>query len=135
MPFEELNHTADYLFRCTGSTIEELFASASMAMFSLMFDERDEGPVKIEISLEAADYETLLYDLLSELLFISEVERIVFTGIDIKIKDHALKAVAAGENFDMDKHAGGTEIKGVSRYETNIIKTGGKFQADIIFDV
>ena len=135
MPFEELNHTADYLYRCSGGTIEELFTSAAMAMFSLMFDEREENSVKIGIKLEAGDSETLLYDLLSELLFLSEVERVVFSGIDITIHDHSLEAVASGEKFDMERHRGGTEIKGVSRYGTEIRQEGGKFLVDIIFDV
>lgn len=135
MPFEELEHTADYLFRCSGSTIEELFTSAAMAMFSLMFDEREKDSVKIDIRLEAEDYETLLYDLLSELLFVSEVERIVFSDIDILICDHSLEAVASGEKFDMEKHAGGTEIKGISRYGMDLKQKDGTFEVDIIFDV
>ncbi|MBN1431963.1 MAG: archease [Methanomicrobiaceae archaeon] len=135
MPFEELNHTADYLYRCSGSTIEELFTSAAMAMFSLMFDERDKGPVKIDIELESEDFETLLYDLLSELIFISEVERVVFSGIKIIIENHSLRAVATGERFSMDKHGGGTEIKGISRYGMDIEQKDGKYQVDVIFDV
>jgi len=135
MPFEELNHTADYLFRCSGSTIEELFTSAAMAMFSLMFDEREQDSEKKEIRLESDDYETLLYDLLSELLFLSEVERVVFSDIDIKIHDHSLEAVASGEEFSMEKHSGGTEIKGISRYGMDIAKNDGDYRVDIIFDV
>lgn len=135
MPFEELNHTADYLFRCTGDTIEELFRSAAMAMFSLMFEERDQGSVKKEISLKSDDYETLIYDLLSELIFLSEVEMIVFSDIKIKVHDNAVKAVASGEKFNMDKHRGGTEIKGISKYGMDITEKAGKFRMDVIFDV
>ena len=135
MPFEELNHTADYLYRCSGRTVEEMFTSAAMAMFSLMFDKREKGSVNFEIRLEAKDYETLLYDLLSELLFLSEVERVVFSEIDITIHDHSLEAVASGEKFDMEKHRGGTEIKGVSRYGTEIRQEDSRFLVNIIFDV
>jgi SHS2 domain-containing protein len=135
MPFEELDHTADYLFRCSGSTIEELFTSAATAMFSLMFDERENDSVKIDINLEAEDYETLLYDFLSELIYLSEVERVVFSGIEIIIHNHSLEAVARGERFDMKRHGSGTEIKGISRYGTDIKQVEGRFRADIIFDV
>lgn len=135
MPFEELDHTADYLYRCSGRTIEEMFASAAMAMFSLMFDRRDTGKVSIEIGLESDNYEALLIDLLSELLYISEVERVVFSGIEIEIDDHSLRATVTGENFDMEKHAGGTEIKGISRYGMDVVREGGDYRVDVIFDV
>ena len=135
MPFEELEHTADFLFRCSGESIEELFESAAMAMFSLMFDNREKGPVSIDIDLKSPDYETLLYDLLSEVIYLSEVEGAVFSGIDLKISDHSLKATLSGEKFNTEKHAGGTEIKGISKYEMNIEKIGGAYQVDVIFDV
>lgn len=107
-----------------------------MAMFSIMFDERDDGSVKVDIRLEACDYETLLYDLLSELIFISEVERVVFSGIDIIVHNHSLEAVASGEKFRMDKHgSSGTEIKGISKYEMDIKQIDDEFQVDVIFDV
>lgn len=135
MPFEELDHTADYMYRCTGSTIDELFTSASMAIFSLMFDVRDDDSIEIGIRLKAGDYETLLYELLSEIIYLSEVENMVFSGIDIDIHDHSLDAIARGGKFMKEKHAGGTEIKGISRYDMNIENTGGRYCVDVIFDV
>ena len=135
MSFEELDHTADFLFRCRGKTIDELFAETAAAMFSIMFECRDKNDIKKEIVLSSDSYENLLFDFLSELLFLSETENIVFSDVDVKIKDNSITASVFGEKFNREKHCGGTEIKGISRSGVNIIKTGDNYQVDIIFDV
>jgi len=139
MPFEEIDHTADYMFRCSGRTYDELFTSAAEAMFSLMFDSRKNSGISREISLNAESPESLLAEFLSEILFISEVDGIVFSGTLLSVEKsdegYLLNAEINGEYFSSDLHAGGTEIKGISRSEMNIIKKEGTYYTDIIFDV
>ena len=139
MPFEEIDHTADYMFRCFGRTYDELFTSAAKAMFTLMFDSRKYAGLSRYISLEAQSPESLLADFLSEILFIAEVDGIVFSDAVISVEKsgagYMLSAQVKGESFNSDIHAGGTEIKGISRSEMNIINKEGTYYTDIIFDV
>jgi SHS2 domain-containing protein len=139
MPFEEIDHTADYMFRCSGKTYDELFTSAAEAMFTLMFDSRRYAGISREVSLEAASPESLLADFLSEILFIAEVDGIVFSDAVISVEKsdsgYVLSAQIKGESFNSDIHAGGTEIKGISRSEMDIINKEGTYYTDIIFDV
>ncbi|UUX92949.1 archease [Methanoplanus endosymbiosus] len=139
MPFEEIDHTADYMFRCSGRTYDELFTSAAEAMFTLMFDSRKYAGISRRISLDAVSPESLLADFLSEILFISEVDGIVFSDAVISVENsdgrYVLSAQVKGESFNSDLHAGGTEIKGISRSEMNIINRDGTYYTDIIFDV
>lgn len=135
MSFEELDHTADFLFRCTGKTPDELFSAAASAMFSVMYECHDKEDVKKEINLASDSIDNLLIDFLSEILFISETEDIVFSKAAVNTKNNSLNAILAGEYFDKEKHSGGTEIKGISRSGVNIKKSGDNYQADIIFDV
>lgn len=139
MPFEEIDHTADYMFRCSGTTYDELFTSAARAMFTLMFDSRKYAGISREISIVAASPESLLADFLSEILFIAEVDGIVFSDASISVEKsdsgYVLSAQIKGESFNSDIHAGGTEIKGISRSEMDIINKEGTYYTDIIFDV
>jgi SHS2 domain-containing protein len=136
MPFTELEHTADILVRVTGSSLEDLFAESARAMFSCMQDRRRSGAVERTISLEAADSDALLHDFLSELLFVAEVDNLVFSDITVSISGTALRATAYGEQFDRSVHAGGTEIKGISYYGLQIRREQDHhFVVEVLFDV
>ncbi|MDD3978004.1 archease [Methanomicrobium antiquum] len=156
MSFEEMEHTADFLFRCRGKTMEELFSETASAMFSIMFesktkenslnrkeksiiskknDEITKAAVKNEFDLTSDSYENLLVDFLSELLFLSEINGLVFSDVRVFINDFSLHAEVFGEEFDRKIHLGGAEIKGISRSGVKIINKSGNYQVDVIFDV
>lgn len=153
MSFEELDHTADFLFRCRGSSPEELFSESARAMFSIMFEnnditdpndlnnqsDSDSTCVTKTIELESDSLSNLLIDFLSELLFVAEVDCLVLSRVNPKITGNSLKAQVFGEPFVLEKHGGGTEIKGISRSGAEITEVyeGNKryYQAEIIFDV
>jgi len=66
------------------------------------------------IRIESTDAESLLADFLSEVLFVSEVESLVFSDARIRIDGLYLNAELIGESFDPVRHSGGTEVKGIS---------------------
>ena len=77
--FEYLEHTADAKFRAYGRTIEEAFENAASAMFNVMIDtDTVENEIFQEIELNSEDLESLLFNWLSEILFVFEVENLVF---------------------------------------------------------
>ena len=65
-----------------------------------------------KIQIESDNYDALLTDFLSEILFISEVESLVFSGASVRIEGHSLTAELTGEPFNLIRHSGGTEVKG-----------------------
>jgi SHS2 domain-containing protein len=135
MPHTELDHTADILIRVWGRTLDELFSDAAAAMAAVMFKHRRSAGVERSFSLTAGDPESLLHDLLSELLFLSEVEGIVFSDIRARVEGTAVHCTARGETFSPERHRGGTEIKGISYSGLRIINTDKGYQVDILFDV
>jgi SHS2 domain-containing protein len=136
MAFTELEHTADILVRVTGSSLEDLFAESARAMFCCMHDRRRSGAVVRTLSLEAADSDALLHDFLSELLFLAEVDNLVFSDVTVSISGTALRATAYGEQFDRSVHGGGTEIKGISYYGLHIRREQDHhFVVEVLFDV
>jgi SHS2 domain-containing protein len=136
MSYEELEHTADILIRVRGSTIEDLFEEAARAMFCIMFGESRKESVIHTFSLSSIDLDSLLQEFLSELLYITEVEQMVFSSVDVELEEqNSMHVVAKGELFDADRHTGGTEIKGVSYSGLRIIKNTEGYVVDVLFDV
>ncbi|WOX56896.1 archease [Methanoculleus receptaculi] len=135
MSFDELEHTADLRLRVRGATLEEIFAEAGRAIFQAMYGRCKDRGVERRIELEAENLESLLFDYLSELLFITDVENLVFCTFDVQIKGTGLTAVLGGEPFDPDRHSGGTLIKGVSYSGLEIRREEEGYVVEIILDV
>lgn len=135
MPFKELEHTADVLMRVWGDSLEELFAESARALSQTVYGKVKWGGLERSFSLDAEDLETLLHDFLSELIFLSEVEGIVISSVEVELNGTALNAKVKGEPFDPSTHYGGTEVKGISFFGLQIIKDKDRYVVDILFDV
>jgi SHS2 domain-containing protein len=135
MSYEELSHTADVRMRIRAPTLDLLFSDAFLALMETVFGKDRSGGYKKELRIEAEDTETLLLDFLSEVLFICEVEGLVFSCADVITEGHVLTAVLDGETFDRSRHAEGTEVKGISYSGMAITKDTNGYMVDILFDV
>ncbi len=135
MSFEEISHTADVKIRVHAPTLEILFSETFKALMQVMYGTNRAGYIRREIRIESSDYESLLADFLSEVLFISEVENLVFSDAHTRIDDLCLTAELTGEPFDPLRHAGGSEVKGISYSGLAITLDANGYMLDIIFDV
>lgn len=135
MSFEELSHTADVKIRARAPSLDSLFSDAFLALMQVMYGLDRKGGTRREISLKADDHESLLADFLSEVLFISEVDGLVFSQAQITITHHSLHAVMDGEPFDPARHSGGTEVKGISYSGLAISHDTNGYMLEILFDV
>ena len=135
MSFEEISHTADVKIRARALTPDALFTDAFLALMQVVYGtDRKDGITK-EIRIESDNIESLLCDFLSEVLFVAEVEGLVFSQADITIEGLSLTAVLSGESFDPLRHSSGTEVKGVSYSGLVIEKDANGYILDILFDV
>ncbi|HSA37451.1 MAG TPA: archease [Methanoregula sp.] len=135
MSFFEISHTADVKIRATAPTLEELFSEAFNALMQVLYGPDRQGGTGRVISLDAEDRESLIRDFLSEVLFIAEVDGLVFSGSDIRIEGCHLVATLDGEPFDRQRHALGTEVKGISYSGLAITHDANEYILDIVFDV
>jgi SHS2 domain-containing protein len=135
MSFVEVSHTADVKIRATAPTLEALFSDAFCALMQVLYGPDRKGDQQREIFIEADDHESLLRDFLSEVLFIGEVDGLVFSRADISIDGIHLAAVMYGEPFDRHRHALGTEVKGISYSGLAISRDANGYMLDIVFDV
>jgi SHS2 domain-containing protein len=139
--YEYLEHTADIKFLAYGRTLEELFENAALAMFNVMIDtDKVSGETAKEVFLKSSDLESLLVDWLSELLYLFEVDEIVFRKFQVKeIRDegseYSITARASGEKFYPESHPFETEIKAVTYNQLEIEKTADGWKAQVVVDI
>ncbi|KUG19039.1 MAG: archease [Methanomicrobiaceae archaeon] len=134
MSFIELDHTADVLLRVWGGTLDEVFADAARAMFQIMYGTCDAGEIVRTVDLEAEDIDSLLHDFLSELLFLTDAENVVFCSFDVDVRGNRVSATLKGEAFDPAEHSG-TIVKGVSYSGPGIVKGDEGYVLEILFDI
>ena len=138
--YEYLPHPADVRFRAYGATLEEVFEQAAHAMFGVIIHTSTLEPKRsVEIELESEGLENLLYDYLSELLYLFEVEEIVFgqfrvDSIEKADGSYILHGQASGENLDLERHSFETEVKAVTYHLLKVTKEKGGYSAHVIVD-
>jgi SHS2 domain-containing protein len=134
--FEEIPHTADWSFRAFGKDLAELFENAAFALFALqgglkcVGDGAKEATRRVEAS--GIDYESLLVNWLSELLYLQESHHEIYprTQID-ELSPTALRAQVFGTPYrQLDKL-----IKAVTYHNLKIEPTLGGWKAVVVVDV
>ncbi|MDD1718363.1 MAG: archease [Methanoregulaceae archaeon] len=138
MTIEELPHTADVMFRVTAPDKCDLFAESVRALMLTMYgpaERAEKGNIPRTVEVDAPDEESLLQEFLSEVLYISEVDNLVFSAAWVCIEGMHLSATLEGRPFDPLTDSMGTEVKGISFSGLHILKEGGVYVLDIIFDV
>ncbi|MDW5562249.1 MAG: archease [Methanomassiliicoccus sp.] len=115
MRYENLEHTADVMIRAYGATLEECFQNAAYGMMDQILDVSAVDPkVKETFSVEGGSREDLVYNFLSEVLFIFDAKKLALSAFQVILMDGRLECRAGGERFDRDKHSPKQEIKAVT---------------------
>jgi len=120
--YAEEGPTADLTVDAWGETLDEAFGQAAMAMFNAMTPiEGIEKTLTRTFEVEGDDTGALLFNFLDELLYIHEVELVVFSVFDVEIDSAQtkLKATIHGEPFDVERHVRGIAIKAVTFHLMN----------------
>jgi SHS2 domain-containing protein len=123
--FEYFDVTADIGFKSYGKDLNEAFENASLAIFNIISDTSDiDAKIEKSIEITSEDEVSLLYDYLEELLFLHEVEFMLFSQFDVNIDDNLhLKATIKGEEINWDKHERKTEIKAITFHKMQVEKS------------
>ncbi|MHA1255146.1 MAG: archease [Promethearchaeota archaeon] len=136
------DHTADVQARCWGKSLEEAFNQTAYSLMATITPDLKKISPKVEkkIKIEAEDKEALLFDFLSELLYIFDVEELVFNNIKVQIikesEDlYVLNALLSGEKFDISKHEIGVEVKAITYSFMEITESKNRVEISIVFDI
>ncbi len=136
-PFEIIDHTADIGIVAYGADIKQVFANAALGLFNLMADlDNLKEDTKRQIELSAEDVEVLLVEWLNELIYISDVEHIIFKRFEInELSNTQLRATCFGEKIKPGQHKLKREIKAATYHMLRLNKEDGSYKVQIIFDI
>ena len=134
--FEIVDHTADVGVIAYGVDINQAFANAARALFSLITELDDvEEFLHRDIELTAPDEESLLVEWLNELIYLFDTENIVFKRFDVtKLNNTQLKARSYGEKVDSSKHQLKTGVKAATYHMLKVDK-GDDCRVQVLFDI
>ncbi len=143
MPYEFLEDiaTADIAFSAWGKDLEETFIAASDATMNVMVENLDSiQPLeRREIQLQNEALDMLLFDLLQELIFYKDSERLMLRIDQIQIEkvdgQHVLKAIALGEKLDPNRHLTRADVKAVTLHCFQLVKIDQGWKTQIILDI
>jgi len=132
--------TADAAFAARADTLEELFIAAALATAEVMVNLAGiRSIVKRKLSVRAENREDLLYRWLSELIYLKDVEYLIFIDYNITITEDGavsiLECTAGGEEIDQQRHELGQDVKAVTYHLFEIKEVDGKFRACVVLDI
>ena len=135
--YEVLDHTADIGLIIRAEDLPTLFENAGEGFFSLITDIRKvRSTVSRRIDLRGEALERLMVDWLSELLYLHDVESLLFKEFHVESAgEEGLKAVVRGEPFQEGRHEIKTEVKAVTHHQIMVKKVNGGWKAQVIFDL
>lgn len=135
--FEILDHTADIGLIVYGSNLKVLFENAGEAFFHLITDlKKVRRRVERRINIGGESLDRLMVDWLSELLYLHDVESLLFKGFKVEsVGEDGLRAVVKGEPFQEQIHVIKTEVKAVTYHQIQIQRENGRWKARVILDL
>ncbi len=135
--FEVLDHTADIGLIVRGETLKALFENAGKGFFHLVTDLRKvKRRVERRVDLKGESLDRLMVDWLSELLYLHDVESLLFREFKVEsVGEDGLGAVAKGEPFQEGIHVIKTEVKAVTYHQIEVRQEKGRWRARVILDL
>jgi SHS2 domain-containing protein len=143
MPFKFLEEmaTADIAFEAWGEDLEETFISAADATMNVMVEELNsiQPRERREFRLENDELDLLLFDLLQELIYYKDSEKLMLRVHQARVKGNAkpyvLEAVALGEKLDPERHHTRVDVKAVTLHHFRLEKNERGWKALVILDI
>ena len=133
--------TADVAFEAWGATKEEAFLAAADATLNTMVEEiRAVSPREHRVlSVTAASLDLLLFELLQELVYHKDAERLLLRVRGLRIEEtgsgYRLHADATGETIDPERHPLLADVKAVTLHRLSVEETPSGWRAVVVLDV
>ncbi|MCG7844936.1 MAG: archease [Methanomassiliicoccales archaeon] len=121
MKYRTLDHTADVMVEAFGADLEECFANAAYALTDQMLDASKVRPdLEKYLEVEGHDHESMLYNFLSELLFVFDVTGMVFSKFSVRLEGDKVLCRAWGEVYDPGRHDPKKEVKAITYHMMSV---------------
>jgi SHS2 domain-containing protein len=134
--WEHFPHGADVGIRGFGSTKEESFEQAALALTAVVTDPATVEPREaVAIQCEAPDDELLLAEWLNSLIYEMAIRKMLFGRFTVRFEGPILSGQAWGERVDVARHHPAVEIKGATYTALRVAREGNGWTAQTVVDV
>jgi SHS2 domain-containing protein len=119
--WQHFQHMADIGVHGFGTTLDEAFAQAALAMTGVITDPAlvNQDSV-VEVFCTAPDRELLLVDWLNAWVYEMATRRMLFSRFQVMFANGGLRGLGWGEALDVARHHPAVEIKGVTYTELRV---------------
>ncbi|MBI4286363.1 MAG: archease [Chloroflexi bacterium] len=130
-----IEHTADIGIVAYGRTLAEAFGNAGYGLFAIITDMRRVRAIEPRtVEIREKDADSLLFEWLNNLIYLFDVERMLFKKFDIReFNGQLLKATCYGEKYDPARHHLKLSVKSATYHMLTVDKKNN--QVRVIFDV
>jgi len=134
---ETFEHTADLGLRIRAADLDTLFVEAAQCLFSAVVEDlATVRPLqRIDITLNGAEIDFLLFDWLRELLYHFDADHLLLGKFEVKHHEGGLTASAWGEPLDRARHNMEHEVKAITYHALTVEKVGDEWVAEVIVDI
>lgn len=130
---------ADCALEVQGSDVADVFETAALALADLMVDPATVVPdVEWTITLEASSLDLLLYDWLSELIYLKDREQLVFPAAEVEVDNGQpcrLTARLTGGRIDAGRTGLRADAKAVTFHQFALEPRDGGWHARVVIDI
>lgn len=140
MVYEYLDHTSDVYVHARSDTLAGIFEDAAKATFEVMLNTSavKEASV-VEASINADDFEQLLYMWVDHLLYLFDAEGFAVSRAEVTIGAKggpaSLQAKIFGEGYDPPRHGQRVGVKAMTYSLMQISKAEGAWEAFFVVDI
>ena len=108
MKFKYLDHTSEAKFQAFGDNLAECFGNAILATIGLMTKLEEVEPIiKKEIRIESKTKESLLYDLIDEVIYLVDVDLMFISKVEnYKLENNVFTCTVYGDEIKNCPRAG-----------------------------
>ncbi len=130
---------ADCAVEIEGRSLDDLFETAAAAIARLMVDPATLAiTVERTINLEAPERDMLLYDWLSEMIFLKDRDSQIFPHARVRATGegpYRLTADVHGGTIDPEHTALGADPKAVTFHQFGLERASGGWRARVVIDI
>ena len=133
---------ADIAYEAYGKNLNELFENSALAIFELTAEVKTiEAKKRLTLKLENERLDNLLYDFLSEILFLKDSKYMVFMNVKVKIieskknKKYKLTSTITGDKINPKKQNLENDIKAITMHMFELKKVKNGYQARVVVDI
>ena len=134
MKYRFVDHTADIAFEIFGESLAELLENATYAFYEAFVELRNLSALEERrISVEADDFESLLYKWLNELLYLFDTQFFAAKHVKVLVKGTKAEGTLSGGKYSPEDVK--VEPKAITLHKFRVEKENKKFRAFVVIDI